>query len=109
MPQGCIHISKESWKNGRATPTTTADWQKALHLPDSYRVVEVRSGPGCQFSQVWVIIVESELIPEVQGRVLPEVVPIVSRDAGMHETLERIETRIWDEKTQDWRVLDGVA
>jgi hypothetical protein len=109
MPQGCIHISKEASHQWRSQPTTIARWHQALCLPDSYRVLEVRSGPGCQFGEMWVIIVESESIPDIEGRVLPEVVPIYSRDAGGNVRLEHIETRIWDSVMQDWRALDGVA
>lgn len=107
MPQGCIHISKEGWRQTGKTPITIEDWSLALLLPETYRVVDVRSAPACRRGgEVWVVVVESETIPEVEGRVLPEVVPFYRREETEAE-LDHIETRIWDGK--DWRALDEVA
>lgn len=105
MPQGNIHITKNAGELRGCDLTTTAGWQKALLLPDDYRVLEVRSTHQCV--DIWVVIVESDQIPAVEGRVLPEIVPIYRKDAGMHPALERIETRLWD--GNGWRALDEVA
>jgi hypothetical protein len=107
MPQGCIHISKAAWQNGHKVPVTQAGWQSALHLPADYQVVDVQS--GCAYGDVWIIVVESEYIPDVDGNVLPEIVPMYRRTAGLKEELDYIETRIWDRSAKNWRSLDGVA
>ncbi|HEV2583779.1 MAG TPA: hypothetical protein VGT44_23185 [Ktedonobacteraceae bacterium] len=104
MAQGHIRLLKAAWD--KTIPTTLPDWQKALKLPDSYRLVEVRES-ACGMYPNWLFVVENDLIPETTGRVKPDIVPIYRKDAGGHVTLDHIETRVWDGSA--WCSLDEVA
>jgi hypothetical protein len=76
MARGIIRVSPELWENGLGKPFTSEEWQKALLLPDSYRLIETRCNPLLFGNCGHYITVESDAIPEAVGRNMPWVTPI---------------------------------
>lgn len=101
MQQGVIHVSKTRFPDA-TRPTSLADWQEALHLPVSYRVIEVQASPDCLRGAVWRVVIESDFIPaSAQGsRFLPELT-LRYRKEGDEEILDHMETRIWDSQARE--------